>query len=123
MDTEAILTLEQSRKELVRNLAAGQLSLREAAARLRVVDRRFSAHTDRELRSRFAGLSDEERYCWRMVFVARAELSLWGEQRDEVIARLEAELRETLGSHRWDQEEWLNDSQLFSPRTSESSAE
>jgi hypothetical protein len=76
-------------------LAAGRLSLLEAAARFRALDQMAPGHPPAIFHSYYAGSSDEERYCRQAIQLLRASRNSASEQ-TALAEQLEAELSEHL---------------------------
>ncbi len=93
---EAMRRSRAGKRQIVRELRAGRLSLAEAAARFRALDRFMpDALYSFTLRQGFPGRSDEERLCRKLIdFLRVEEADQAGTAR--LVGRLEAELAEHL---------------------------
>jgi hypothetical protein len=86
------------KKETAAEVVAGRLTLREAAARLREADERSPEFNREAFRSLVPGRTDEERYGRQVIRHVEGLLNDRPGEAAEVVARLEAELREYLSS-------------------------
>jgi hypothetical protein len=93
-DFEAIRRRAAAHDGIIRELAAGRLTLPEAAARYREVDLRCPLFQAEVFRRKYPAASDEERYCLVVIQRVRYAEPLGAERIGELVARLEAELRE-----------------------------
>jgi hypothetical protein len=89
---EAVFASIQAKQQVVRDIIAGRLSLRDGVARFRLIAL-SSPDYNRELFYRhFTGASEEDRYGRAVIAEAEAQLSDQPDQARVVVRRLEAEL-------------------------------
>jgi hypothetical protein len=93
---DAILAVESAKCKVLEELVNGKVTLREAAARFQELDQTVLGQSWPEFRRIYAGRSDEERYCRKVVIVARGYLESSPDQSDAVMLRLETELQAQL---------------------------
>ena len=84
----------ERRQALARELLAGRLTLREAAARSRALAEADPDFRWYVFRQTYAGASDAERHCRHMIAAVAEALRDRPAEAAEVVARLEAELQE-----------------------------
>jgi hypothetical protein len=87
---------QEGKREAVRAVIAGRMTLLEAAARFRELDRQLPEFKWDLFRRAYPGSSDGERHCRHVIAATEAELSKRPDEAAEVMARLEAELQEHL---------------------------
>src|SRR5262249_33796987 len=80
----------------VKEVIAGRLTLREAAARFRALAKENPDFQWETFRRTYPGASDEERHCRQVIDAAQKALGYEPDEAAEVVTRLEAELREHL---------------------------
>jgi hypothetical protein len=88
----------EDKDQVARELAAGRLSLVEAAARFRAIARETPGFDRAVFRRVHGGDSEEESYCWAVIQRVRDLLADHPAHAQEVAWRLEAELQELLHS-------------------------
>jgi hypothetical protein len=81
---------------LTADVAEGRLSLLEAAARFRDLNREWSTFQLEAFRETWPGRSDDERYCRQIIYMVRAKLRDRPAEGLAVVVRLQAELRHRL---------------------------
>jgi hypothetical protein len=91
-----LLRIQHSKAEVTSDVIAGRVSLPAAAARFRASTAELPAPRRGKLEDIYAGSSDGERECRRVIAFIRAALSGEPARRDLVVARLESELRDCL---------------------------
>ena len=74
-----------------------RLTLQEAVARIRELDRETIGAPEDELLIRYPGNTAEERYCRKVIATVRGLLDVPDDRLEEIVARLEAELPEGAG--------------------------
>ena len=93
--SEASRRSSEGKHRLAAELAAGRMTLREAAPRFRELNARFRDLNSQVLRT-YRGASDEERFCQYAIAWTKTELAGKPEQ-TAVLARLRAEYRQDFG--------------------------
>lgn len=93
---ERILRWQEQMGEVVRAVIASRITLLEAAARFRELDRQLPEFNWEMFRQAYPGSSDAERHCRHVIASAEAELCRRPQEAAGVVARLEAELQEHL---------------------------
>src|SRR5579885_1521553 len=81
----------EAKGDVARELAEGRLTLLEAAARCRAIDRRKPDFYWDGFRRGMPHASDEERHCREVIAAVRATIPLGREASDQLALRLEAE--------------------------------
>jgi hypothetical protein len=98
MQRQMVLARLQLKRQIVEDLCAEKLSLLEAAARFRDLDKilpdRFPSHFARY----FPCGSDEECYCLRVIMATQAQLASLNKPYAALIVRLRAELEQKLAT-------------------------
>lgn len=84
----------EAKRQTVRALAAGQLSLLEAAARFRELDRKDPHFPWPVFRRHYPYPTDEERHCRAVIATAESEFWPVSSEAATLVARLNAELAE-----------------------------
>jgi hypothetical protein len=93
---QALLRLVAARRQVAADVIAGRLTLLEAAARFRDLNAETPAFED--CNRIYPGNSPEERFCRLVIDQVESEMEEEPEQAAELRRRLEAELRQHLGS-------------------------
>jgi hypothetical protein len=97
-DQESTARRLAGKKVLAEGLATGRLTLPEAAARARALDRAAPDFPWEAFRLTRPGQSDEERHCREVIEHVRANLPLGPTLSEELALRLEAELQAHLAA-------------------------
>src|SRR5262249_42463826 len=93
---EAILARVAARAAIVDEVLAERMSLLEAAAHFRDLDRAPPSILWDRFRAFYPGDSDDERHCREVIGNVRARVEDQGEQGPDPVLRLESELRQHL---------------------------
>jgi len=95
LEKEHVRTLRrtQARRDVVAAVIAGRTTLVEAAGAFRELNRGSPSSYWRAFGNLYPGTSDEERHCRQVIAYVRTELEVYPGGENEVVRRLEAELR------------------------------
>ncbi len=90
----------RKRQQIVKELAAGELSLLDAAGYFKQLNKDSNLLN---LLDHYSGATDNEHVCWQVIFwldaFSTSELGVSASQKDEVLRRVEAELLEHIANH------------------------
>jgi hypothetical protein len=89
-----VLLRTEARRAVARDLADGRLTLPEAAARMRDLDRHAPGFHWEGFRFTYAGASDDERHCREAICWVATALPPDDPRAEDTVRRLEAELRQ-----------------------------
>jgi hypothetical protein len=95
---EAIFTRAEARQQVIDELIAGRMTLKQAVARFGELNA-MEPEQMTVVRETFPGDSDEERLCRQVLGQVQVELQGRTSEADTILPRLEAEMHEQFGQH------------------------